>query len=131
MKEKCCRIRVLSILLLFVIWWQRIPALPVYAEDCPEKASLESTLQMYRLDNFDYPTTAQGLKALINRPDSNPKPANWQGPYLDRLPIDPWGNPYIYLNPGEHGTIDLSSQGSDQRQGGQGSAQDIGNWDLQ
>jgi general secretion pathway protein G len=93
--------------------------------------SLESTLQMYRLDNFDYPTTAQGLKALINRPDSNPKPANWQGPYLDRLPIDPWGNPYIYLNPGEHGTIDLSSQGSDQRQGGQGSAQDIGNWDLQ
>jgi general secretion pathway protein G len=93
--------------------------------------SLESALQLYRLDNFNYPTTAQGLAALIRKPDAEPKPANWHSAYLDRLPVDPWGNPYIYLNPGEHGAIDLLSQGSDQRKGGQGSAQDIGNWDLQ
>ena len=89
---------------------------------------IESQLNLYRLDNFSYPTTDQGLEALVERPTHGPEARNYkQGGYLDRLPIDPWGNPYQYLNPGTHGTIDVYSLGPD----GVPSDDDIGNWNLQ
>lgn len=89
--------------------------------------ALESALKMYKLDNFQYPTTDQGLQALVQKPDSSPEPKNWkQGGYLDRLRDDPWGNPYQYLSPGSHGDVDIFSLGPDQRP----SEDDIGNWQL-
>ncbi len=93
--------------------------------------ALESALNLYRLDNFQYPTTDQGLDALIEKPTSAPEPRNWKaGGYIDRLPTDPWGNPYQYLSPGEHGEIDIYSLGADGQPGGEGLAADIGNWNL-
>lgn len=93
--------------------------------------ALESALNLYRLDNFVYPTTSQGLEALIERPRTGPEPRNYPaGGYMDRLPIDPWGNPYQYLNPGTHGTIDIFSWGADGRRGGSGINAEIGNWNL-
>jgi len=91
---------------------------------------IESALDLYRLDNFVYPTSQQGLEALMTKPSSPPIPTNWGGPYLKRLPADPWGNEYIYANPGQHSTVDIFSYGSDQLQGGENSATDIGNWTL-
>lgn len=94
--------------------------------------AIESALNLYRLDNFIYPTTDQGLDALVQRPDSEPRPKNWtSGGYLDRLPKDPWGNFYGYLQPGEHGDADIFSFGADGHVGGDALNQDIGNWDLQ
>lgn len=91
--------------------------------------AIESALQLYKLDNYIYPTTDQGLEALINRPQDSPEPKNWKtGGYLDRLPIDPWGNAYLYLNPGVHGPIDIFSLGADGQPGGEGVNADIGNW---
>lgn len=93
--------------------------------------ALESALNMYKLDNYNYPSTDQGLEALVERPSGTPEPRNWKkGGYLDRLPTDPWGNPYQYLNPGVHGEIDIMSLGADGRPGGQDSNADIGNWNL-
>lgn len=93
---------------------------------------LESQLNLYRLDNYVYPTTDQGLEALVKRPAGAPEPRNWkQGGYLDRLPKDPWGNPYQYLSPGTHGAIDIYSLGADGRPGGEGINADIGNWNLE
>ncbi|MGF1643533.1 MAG: type II secretion system major pseudopilin GspG [Thiotrichales bacterium] len=93
--------------------------------------ALESALNLYRLDNFSYPTTDQGLQALVAPPNSDPVPRNWKpGGYVDRLPQDPWGNDYQFLSPGENGEIDLYSLGSDGQPGGEGLAADIGNWDL-
>ena len=92
--------------------------------------SIVQALKLYRLDNGAYPTTEQGLVALVQRPATNPAPANWkQGGYLERLPKDPWGSDYQYLNPGVKGEIDVFSLGSDQARGGEGNAADIGNWD--
>ena len=89
--------------------------------------SLEAALNLYKLDNYVYPTTDQGLEALVKKP-SDPEPPNWKpGGYLDRLPMDPWQQPYLYLNPGQHGEIDISSTGPDR----QPSDDDIGNWNLQ
>jgi general secretion pathway protein G len=89
--------------------------------------SLEAALNLYKLDNYIYPSTDQGLEALVEQP-SSPEPPNWkQGGYLDRLPLDPWKQPYYYLSPGEHGAIDIFSLGPDQQQ----SDDDIGNWNLQ
>lgn len=89
--------------------------------------TLETMLQAYKLDNFQYPSTEQGLEALVEKPTGLPEAKNWQaGGYLQRLPKDPWGNPYLYLRPGQHGEFDLYSQGPDQ----QSSADDIGNWML-
>ncbi len=89
--------------------------------------SLEAALNLYKLDNFTYPTTDQGLEALVNKPAS-PEPPNWkEGGYLDRLPLDPWRQPYLYLTPGQHGSIDIFSLGPDQ----QPSDDDIGNWNMQ
>ncbi len=93
--------------------------------------ALEAALNLYRLDNFRYPTTDQGLEALVSKPTSSPEPKNWKsGGYLDRLPKDPWSNPYQYLNPGEHGDFDLYTLGADGSPGGEGINADIGNWTL-
>lgn len=82
------------------------------------KADIEShlatALKLYELDNGNFPTTSQGLEALQQKPTSSPAPANWNGPYIERKPIDPWGNPYVYESPGRHRLdYDLSSQGKD------------------
>ena len=93
---------------------------------------IESALNFYRLDNFTYPTSEQGLEALVTRP-ADPNIRNWKpGGYLDRgVPRDPWGNPYLYLNPGNHGEIDVYTLGRDGRPGGEGLDADLGNWELQ
>jgi general secretion pathway protein G len=94
-------------------------------------ASLMSALKLYRLDNGRYPTTEQGLQALVIKPTAPPIPPNWKpGGYLERLPKDPWGSPYQYLNPGVHGEIDVFSYGADGAPGGEGNDADIGSWEL-
>ena len=92
--------------------------------------AISTALDMYRLDTFNYPSTQQGLEALVTRPAGTPLARNWnpQG-YLKSLPVDPWGTPYQYLNPGSHSAgYDLFSFGADGVQGGEGFATDIGNW---
>jgi general secretion pathway protein G len=77
-------------------------------------ANLATALKLYELDNGSFPTTAQGLAALLVKPNTNPLPPNWNGPYVEKEPLDPWGRPYIYASPGEHRTdYDLSSKGKD------------------
>jgi len=96
-------------------------------------ASLMQALKLYRLDNGRYPTTEQGLQALIARPTIEPIPNNWkQGGYIERsqVPTDPWGEPYKYLNPGLRGEIDVFSLGRDKTNGGEGPDADIGSWSL-
>jgi general secretion pathway protein G len=94
-------------------------------------ASLMQALKLYRLDNQRYPTTEQGLQALTAPPPTAPMPPNWKaGGYIERLPKDPWGNPYQYLNPGVHGEIDIFSFGADGAPGGEGNDADIGSWML-
>ncbi len=95
-----------------------------------EIGNIEQALKFYRLDNFAYPSSEQGLDALVNKPN-DPNVRNWKpGGYLDRVPSDPWGNPYLYLNPGSRGEIDVYTLGRDGRPGGEGIDADIGNWDL-
>jgi len=89
--------------------------------------NLMQALKLYRLDNMRYPTGEQGLQALVTRPSTAPSPSNWR-PYLDKLPQDPWGRPYQYLNPGVHGEIDVMSLGADAQPGGEGKNADIGSW---
>jgi general secretion pathway protein G len=91
-------------------------------------AAIVQSLKLYRLDNGGFPTTEQGLVALVQRPSTTPVPANWKQ-YIDRLPKDPWGTEYQYLNPGVKGEIDVFSLGADHARGGEGNAADIGNWD--
>lgn len=92
-------------------------------------ATLMQALKLYRLDNQRYPTTEQGLQALVTRPTAAPIPQNWKtGGYLDRLNRDPWGNPYQYLSPGTRGEIDVFSYGADGKPGGTGIDADIGSW---
>lgn len=92
---------------------------------------IENALKLYRLDNFSYPSTEQGLDALVEEPAGEPPAKNWKsGGYLDRLPQDPWGNPYQYLNPGVKSELDLYTLGADNRPGGEGPNADIGNWNL-
>ena len=93
--------------------------------------ALESALNLYKLDNFVYPTTDQGIEALISKPGGSPEPKHWKkGGYIDRTPKDPWGEPYQYLSPGVQGSIDIYSLGADAQQGGEDANADIGNWDL-
>ncbi|MGD8639759.1 MAG: type II secretion system major pseudopilin GspG [Gammaproteobacteria bacterium] len=92
--------------------------------------ALESALNLYKLDNFVYPTTDQGLEALVTKPAGTPEPKNWKR-YMDRLPKDPWGEPYQYLSPGAKSDIDIYSLGADGQPGGEGPNGDIGNWELQ
>ena len=92
--------------------------------------SIDSAMKFYRLDNFAYPSTEQGIDALVTKPN-DPSIRNWKtGGYLDRVPKDPWGNPYLYLNPGNNGEIDVYTLGRDGRPGGEGIDADIGNWNI-
>ncbi len=92
--------------------------------------SIETALNLYRLDNFRYPSTDQGLQALVSNPGDNAAP-NWKaGGYLDRVPSDPWNNPYQYSNPGQRGEFDVWSFGADGQPGGEDVDADIGNWNL-
>ncbi len=91
-------------------------------------AAINQALKLYRLDNTFYPSTEQGLQALVQRPGAQPIPPNWkQGGYLDRVPKDPWGHDYQYLNPGVHAEIDVFSLGADGVPGGEGTSADIYN----
>ncbi|MBZ8138539.1 type II secretion system protein GspG [Rubrivivax gelatinosus] len=89
--------------------------------------NLMQSLKLYKLDNQRFPTTEQGLDALVHRPTAAPAPANWK-PYLDKLPNDPWGHAYQYLNPGVKGEIDVFSYGADGQAGGEGNDADLGSW---
>ena len=92
-------------------------------------ATLMQALKLYRLDNQRFPSTEQGLQALVTRPTVAPVPPNWKtGGYLDRLNRDPWGNAYQYLSPGTRGEVDLFSYGADGKPGGSGIDADIGSW---
>ena len=91
--------------------------------------ALSTALNMYRLDNFNYPGTNQGLEALVSRPGGSPEARNWRnGGYIDRIPKDPWGRDYVYLSPGQRGDFDLYSLGNDGQPGGEGENADVGNW---
>jgi general secretion pathway protein G len=89
--------------------------------------NLMQALKLYKLDNQRFPTTEQGLEALVRKPTAGPAPSNWK-PYLDKLPSDPWGKPYQYLNPGVKGEIDVFSFGADGQPGGEGHDADVGSW---
>lgn len=89
--------------------------------------NLVQALKLYRLDNQRYPSTEQGLDALVHKPSAGVAPPNWR-PYIDKLPADPWGRPYQYLNPGLKGEIDVYSLGADGQPGGEGKNADIGSW---
>lgn len=90
--------------------------------------SLESALNIYKLDNYQYPSTDQGLEALVSKPSGSPQPRNYKdGGYIKKLNKDPWGKDYLYLNPGTHGELDIYSLGPD----GQPSDDDIGNWNIE
>ena len=94
-------------------------------------SSLEQSLEMYKLDNSVFPTTDQGLDALVTKPSSSPEPRNYRDDgYIKRLPKDPWGYEYQYVMPGEHGAVDIFSLGADGQEGGDGINTDIGNWNM-
>ncbi|MGZ5201299.1 MAG: type II secretion system major pseudopilin GspG [Telluria sp.] len=93
-------------------------------------STLMQALKLYKLDNQRYPTTEQGLQALVQKPTGGPAANGWkEGGYLERLPKDPWGNQYQYLSPGIHGEVDIFSFGADGQPGGTGEDADIGSWD--
>lgn len=89
--------------------------------------NLMQTLKLYKLDNQRYPSGEQGLEALLRKPETGVQPPNWR-PYLEKLPADPWGRPYQYLNPGVQGEIDVFSYGADGQPGGEGNDADLGSW---
>jgi general secretion pathway protein G len=89
--------------------------------------NLMQALKLYRLDNQRYPSAEQGLQALVTKPTAGAIPPNWK-PYLEKLPNDPWGRPYQYLNPGVKGEIDVMSFGADGQPGGEGKNADVGSW---
>jgi len=96
--------------------------------------SIESALKLYKLDNGVYPETEQGLEALVAKPETGTTPKNWrEHGYLEssRVPLDPWGNPFVYVMPGENGEFDLSSYGRDGEKGGEGDNADIDLWELE
>ena len=96
--------------------------------------SLETAVKLYNLDNGNYPTTEQGLQALIEPPATGTLPKNWrEGGYLEKgkIPEDPWGNEYVYLSPGSHGDFDIISYGSDGEAGGEGKDADVVSWELE
>ncbi|MEM8984212.1 MAG: type II secretion system major pseudopilin GspG [Pseudomonadota bacterium] len=92
--------------------------------------NIEAALNLFRLDNFRYPSNELGLEALVTDPN-DPSIKNWKpGGYLKSVPIDPWENPYQYLSPGNNGEVDIFTYGADGREGGEGIDADVGNWDL-
>ena len=91
--------------------------------------AIANALELYKFDNFHYPTSDQGLQALVEKPAGDDA-ANWKaGGYLSSVPLDPWGRPYQYRQPGDHGAYDVFSYGADGKEGGEGYNKDIGNWD--
>ncbi|QGZ40684.1 general secretion pathway protein G [Pseudoduganella flava] len=93
-------------------------------------ATIMQSLKLYKLDNTRYPTTEQGLQALLTKPTSGPAANGWkEGGYLEKMPKDPWGNPYQYLSPGVKGEVDVFSLGADGQPGGTGEDADIGSWE--
>ncbi len=92
--------------------------------------AIQNALDLYKLDNGTYPTTDQGLAALVTKPSTAPEPRDWKA-YLKRLPTDPWGREYLYLNPGQHGEIDIFTLGAGGQPGGTGINAEIGNWNVQ
>lgn len=92
--------------------------------------AMSTSLHMYRLHNFSYPSTNQGLDALVSQPSGLPEAKNWKaGGYIDRIPKDPWGREYVYLSPGQRGDFDLYTLGADGQPGGEGENADVANWD--
>ncbi|MBL0164577.1 MAG: type II secretion system major pseudopilin GspG [Xanthomonadales bacterium] len=121
---------ILGILAAIVV--PRVMERPAEARIVRVKQDLQgvnTALSMYKLDNHRYPSSEQGLQALTAKPSGQPEAPNWKGPYLDRLPKDPWEHPYQYQQPGQHGDVDIYSYGADGRPGGDGDDADIGNWD--
>lgn len=96
--------------------------------------NFETALKLYKIDNGSYPTTEQGLESLIEKPTTGQVPGKYrEGGYLEqkKIPLDPWGNPYIYVSPGVHGDFDILSYGGDGKEGGDGKDADIKSWDMQ
>lgn len=94
-----------------------------------EMANIQQALDMYKLENFTYPSTSQGLEALVSKPSGTPEPKNYKsGGYMKKLPIDPWGNPYIYFS--SKGQVEILSYGADGEEGGEDDAADISSKDL-
>jgi general secretion pathway protein G len=89
--------------------------------------NLMQALKLYKLDNQRYPSSAQGLQALVTKPTTEPLPGNWK-PYLEKLPTDPWGRAYLFMNPGLKAEVDVLSFGADGQTGGEGNNADIGSW---
>ncbi|WP_259461399.1 type II secretion system major pseudopilin GspG [Paraburkholderia fungorum] len=123
-------IAILGILAALIV--PKIMSRPDEARRVAAKQDIGAVMQalnLYKLDNGRYPANDQGLRALVEKPSTDPVPNNWKaGGYLERLPNDPWGNPYQYLNPGVHGDIDVFSYGADGKAGGEGNDADIGSW---
>jgi general secretion pathway protein G len=90
-------------------------------------SNLMQQLKLYKLDNQRFPTAEQGLDALVRKPTAGSVPPNWK-PYIDKLPNDPWGRPYQYVNPGVKGEVDVFSYGADGQSGGEGNDADVGSW---
>ena len=128
------------IVILGILAWQVVPRIMGKPEEARrlkarmDIASLETALKMYKLDNGVYPSTEQGLQALIEAPTIGQLPRKWRkGGYLEkgRVPLDPWENEFIYLSPGLHGDYDLMSYGIDGQPGGEGNNRDINSWELE
>ncbi|MDY6971171.1 MAG: type II secretion system major pseudopilin GspG [Thermodesulfobacteriota bacterium] len=128
------------IVILGILAWQIAPRIMGKPEEARrvkaqmDMESLETALKLYKLDNGYYPSTEQGLEALIRLPEVGKLPMAWrEGGYLEkgRIPKDPWKNDYIYLSPGLHGDFDLMSYGPDGQPGGEGENEDISNWELE
>jgi general secretion pathway protein G len=97
-----------------------------------EIRELQTSLELFKLDNGFYPTTEQGLDALVSQPTTGKIPKNYpEAGYLDKLPLDPWGSPYVYVSPGAHGEYDIESYGFDEEDGGEGKNEDIESWNLE
>jgi general secretion pathway protein G len=97
-----------------------------------DMSALEAALSLYKLDNYVYPSTDQGLSALVEKPTGTPEPGNWKtGGYLPRVPKDPWKRDYQYLSPGVHGEVDIFTFGADGQPGGEGVNADLGNWNAE
>lgn len=121
---------ILAILAAVVV--PRVMDRPGQARQTAAKQGIQSimtAINLYRLDNFTYPSNTQGLEALVQQPAGLPQGAHWNGPYLDRVPLDPWQRPYLYLQPGVHGDVDVYTLGADGKTGGEGENADIGNWE--